>query len=77
MEVVDIMPDGHYVNLQETFKEVDEDDDEVFEEEILITNEEIVRENVLHVTYEDEEENQADADTSDHDSNLVGNIDDY
>jgi hypothetical protein len=36
---------------------VDEDDDGVFEEENLITNEEIGKENVLHVTDEDEEEN--------------------
>ena len=77
MEVVDIIPDGKYVNLQETFEEVDEDDDGVFEEDILITNEEIGRENALHVIDEDEEENQVDADKSDQDSDLASNVDDH
>jgi hypothetical protein len=43
----------------------------------LITNEEIGRENVLHATYEDDEENQEDAHTSDRDSDPSGNGDDY
>ena len=78
MEVVNVMPDGQFVNLQETFEEVDEDNYEgLFEEEILITNEEIERGNVLQVTNEDEEENRVDADTSDQDSNLARNADDY
>ena len=78
MEVVNVMPDGNFVNLKETFKEVDEENYEgLFEEEILITNEEIERGKVLQVTNEDEEENQADADTSDQYCDLAGNADDY
>lgn len=56
---------------------MDEDNEGLFEEEILITNEEIGRENVLNFLNKDKEENQADANTSDQDSNLTGNTDDY
>jgi hypothetical protein len=78
MEVVNVMPDGQFVNLEEILEEVDEDNNEgLFEEEILITNEEIERGNVLQVTNEDEEENEADADTSDQDYDLAGNAHDY
>ena len=77
MEVVDIMPDGQYDKLQETFEEVVEDDDRVIEEETFITNEEIGRENVSHASCEDDEENQEDAHKSDQDSDLGGNADDY
>ena len=58
MEASNVLPNRQYVNLQETFEEVDGDDDRVIEEDILIANEEIGRENVLHVTDEDDEENQ-------------------
>jgi hypothetical protein len=71
------MPNGKYVNLQETFKEVDEDNDGVFYEDILITNEDIGRENEKHVIDEDEEENQVDEEMSAQDSNLAGNANDY
>ena len=78
MEVVDIMDNVQYDNLKETFKEGARDEDRVFEEETLIPNEEIVRENVeLHVTYEDDDEYKVDAYTSDRDSDLGGNEDDY
>ena len=77
MEVVNVMPDGQFVNLQETFEEVDEDDERVIEEDILISNKEIERENVLHVTKEDDEENQADIDMSDGDFGFLGNANDY
>ena len=77
MEVVDIMPDGQYDKLQETFEEVVEDDDRVIEEETFITNKEIGRENVSHASCEDDEENQEDAHKSDQDSDLSGNADDY
>ena len=51
MEALDIILDGKHVdNLQETFKEVVEDDDRVIEEETLITKKYIERENVLHAT---------------------------
>ena len=43
----------------------------------MIANEEIGRENVLHVTDEDDEENQADIDTSDGDFGILGNATDY
>ena len=45
MEVVDIMDDGEYDNLKETLEEVVEDDDRVFDEETLIPNKDIAREN--------------------------------
>ena len=78
MEFVDIILYGKYVdNLQETFEEVVEDDDRVIEEETLISNEDIGRENALHATDEDDEENQEDAHTSDRDSDPGGNGDDY
>jgi hypothetical protein len=81
MEDVDIMPDGKYNTLQETLEEVVEDDDRVFEEEIVIPNEETERENVMHdqdnLLYEDEEENQVDAYMSDQDCDLDGNADDH
>ena len=77
MEVVDIMHDGQYNNLQETFEEVVEDDDRVIEEETLITNEEIGRENVLHALGEDGEENKEDSHKSHQDSDPGGNADDY
>jgi hypothetical protein len=54
-----------------------EDDDRVIEEETLISNEDIGRENVLHATDEDDEENKEDAHTSDWDSDPGGNGDDY
>ena len=65
MEVVDIIPEAKYNNLQETFEEVAKDDDRVIEEETLITNKEIGRENVLHASSEDDEENKEDAHKSD------------
>ena len=77
MEVVDIMPNGKYNNLQETLEEVVEDDDRVIEEETLITKEDIGRENVLHASGEDDEENQEDLHRSDQDSDLGGNANDY
>jgi hypothetical protein len=77
MEAINVLPNGQYVNLQETFKEMDEDNERLLEEDILISNEEIGKENVLHVTDEDEEENQADMNLSDEDFGLVGNADDY
>ena len=40
MEVVEIMADGKYDNLQENLEEHNEDYDRVFEEETLIPNEE-------------------------------------
>ena len=77
MEASNVLPNRQYVNLQETFEEVDEDDKRVIEEDILIANKEIERENVLHVTEEDDEENQADIDTSDGDFGFLGNANDY
>jgi hypothetical protein len=77
MEVVDIMPDGKYNNLQETFKEVVEDDDRVIEEDTLITNKKIGRENLLHASGEDDEGNQEDAHKSDQDFDPSGNADHY
>jgi hypothetical protein len=78
MEVVDIMLDGQYDNLQETLEEEVEDDDRVFEEETLIPNEEIERENVMHVINEDEEENEVDAYMiHDQDCDPNGNAYDY
>ena len=65
MEVVDIMLDGKYNNLQETLEEGNEDDNMVFEEETLILYVEIERDNVMHVTYEDVDENEVDAYMSD------------
>jgi hypothetical protein len=78
MEYVDIMVDGQCNSLQETLEEDDEDDNRVvFEEETLIPNEENEIENVMHgqedLLYEDDEENQTDAYTSDHDCDLDGN----
>ena len=77
MEVVDLIPDGQYINLQETFEEVDEDDDGLFQEDILITCEETIRENVLHATDDDEKEDLVDADMSDQELDLAGSADDY
>ena len=77
MEASNVLPNRQYVNLQETFEEVDEDDERVIEEDILIANKEIERENVLHVTEEDDEENQADIDMSDGDFGFLGNANDY
>ena len=77
MEASNVLPNRQYVNLQETFEEVNGDNERPIEEEILIANEEIGRENVLHVTDEDDEENQADIDTSDGDFGLLGNANDY
>lgn len=77
MEVVDLIPDGQYINLQETFEEVDEDDDGLFQEDILITSEETVRENVLHAIDDDDEEDLVDADMSDQELDLAGSADDY
>ena len=77
MEASNVFSDGQYVNLQETFEEVDGDTKRVIEEDILIDNEEIGRENVLHVTDEDDEENQADIDMSDGDFGFLGNANDY
>ena len=54
MEVVDIMNDGNYDNIQETLEEDTKDDDKVFEE-ILIPNEYIARKNVIIVVDENEE----------------------
>ena len=77
MEASNVLLDGQYVNLQETFEEVEGDDERFIEEDILIANEEIGRENVLHVTDEDDEENQADIDMSDWDFGLLGNSNDH
>ena len=55
MEVVDIMYDDKYGNLQENLEEYVEDDDRVFEEETLIPIEQIERENIMYVKDEDEE----------------------
>ena len=68
---------GNAIILQETLEEDSEDDDRVFEEETLIPNEDVERENVMHVTNEEEEENQVDAYTSDQDCDPDGNIDNY
>ena len=76
-EAVNVLPNGHNVNLQETFEDMDEDNERLLEEDILIANEEIGRENVLHVIDEDKEENQTDTNLSDEESGLVGNADDY
>jgi len=71
------MPNGKYNNLQETLEEVVEDDDRVIEEENLITNEEIGRENAFHASGEDDEENQEDAHRIYQDSDPGGNANDY
>ena len=78
MEYVDIMVDGKCNSLQETLEEEYEDNNRVvFEEETLISNEEVEIENVSHgqenLLSEDDEENQADAYTSDHDCDIDGN----
>lgn len=67
------MLDGKYNNLQETLEEGNEDDNMVFEEETLILYVEIERDNVMHVTYEDVDENEVDAYMSDQDCDLDGN----
>jgi len=81
MEDVDIMPNGKYNNLQETLEEVDKDGDRVFEQNIVIPSEETKRDNPMHdqynALYEDEEENQADAYTSDQYYDLDGNTYDH
>jgi hypothetical protein len=78
MEVVDIMPNGKYDNLQETLEEDVEDADRVFEEDTLIPNEDIEIE-INACCNEDEEENDAFAYTShyqDCDIVVIWNIDD-
>ena len=58
MEVVDIMANVQYDNLKETLKEGARDEDRVFEEDTLIPNYVIGRENVsLHIMNEDSNEN--------------------
>ena len=71
------MHDGKYNNLQETFKEVAEDDDRVNEEETLITNKVIWRDKLLHSSDQDDVENQEDGHESDQYSDPSGNANDY
>ena len=77
MEYVDIMVDGKCNSLQETLEEEEDENIVVIEEETLIPNEETGIENITHgqenLLYEDDEENQANAYTSDNDRDLDGN----
>ena len=58
-----------------------QDVDRVFEEETFLPNKKSKIENVMHgqenLLYEDGEEDQADAYTSDHDCDLDGNANDH
>ena len=74
------MVNGQCNCLQETLEEEVEDGNRVFEEEIFLSIEEPEIENVMHgqenLLYEDDEEDQADAYTSDQDCDLDGNAND-
>lgn len=77
MEAGNVLSNGHNVNLQETFEDMDEDNERLLEEDILITNEEIGRDNIIHVIDEGKGENQENINLGDEDSSLVGNANDY
>ena len=81
MQCVDVIVDGKCNSLQQTLDEVAEAGHRVFEEETFLPNEELEIENVMHgqenILYEDGEEDQAYAYTSDQDCDLHGNANDH